>query len=193
MSDDRNRRLLLELETERLRLVTRRHFLGGCATGLGAIFLGVAAHAQQAQQGRAKGTTATGAKSALSFDRDPATPLAPLPPQFAAKAKRVIYLHMAGAPSQLELFDHKPDLVRLDGQDCPPSFLEGKRFAFIAGVPKMLGPTWPFHQAGKSGAWLSDRLPHIERHVDDICFIKSMRTEQFNHAPAQMLLQTGSA
>src|SRR5438477_160306 len=82
-----------------------------------------------------------------------------LPPQFPAKAKRVIYLHMAGAPSQLELFDYKPDLRRLDGQDCPASFLEGKRFAFISGVPKMLGPQFPFHQTGKSGTWISDRLP----------------------------------
>ena len=193
MSDDRNRQLLRELETERLRLVTRRHFLGGCATGLGAIFLGAAARAQQAAQGHGTARTATGAESVLSFERDPSTPLSPLPPQFAARAKRVIYLHMAGAPSHLELFDHKPDLVRLDGQDCPQSFLEGKRFAFLAGVPKMLGPTWPFHQAGQSGAWLSDRLPHIERHADDICFIKSMRTDQFNHAPAQLLLHTGSA
>jgi hypothetical protein len=128
----------------------------------------------------------------LSFDRPPAEPLAPLPPQYPARAKRVIYLHMAGAPCQLELFDHKPELTRLNGQDCPPSFLEGKRFAFISGVPKMLGPQFPFHQAGKSGAWISDRMPYFERHIDEVCFIKSMRTDEFNHAPAQLLLHTGS-
>jgi hypothetical protein len=99
---------------------------------------------------------------------------------------------MAGAPSQLELFDYKPDLHRLDGQDCPASFLEGKRFAFISGVPKMLGGQFPFHQAGRSGTWISDRLPHFERHIDDVCFIRSMRTDQFNHAPAQLLVHTGA-
>jgi hypothetical protein len=99
---------------------------------------------------------------------------------------------MAGAPSQLELFDYKPDLVRLDGQLCPASFLEGKRFAFISGVPKMLGPQFPFHQAGKNGTWMSDRLPLLERHIDDLCVIRSMTTDQFNHAPAQLLLHTGS-
>ena len=99
---------------------------------------------------------------------------------------------MAGAPSQLELFEHKPELKRFDGQDCPASFLAGKRFAFISGVPKLLGSQYPFHQAGQSGQWISDRLPHIEKQVDDICFIKSMRTDQFNHAPAQLLVQTGN-
>jgi hypothetical protein len=106
--------------------------------------------------------------------------------------RRVIYLHMAGAPSQLELFEHKPELKRFDGQDCPASFLAGKRFAFISGVPKLLGSQYPFHQAGQSGQWISDRLPHIEKQVDDMCFIKSMRTDQFNHAPAQLLVQTGN-
>jgi hypothetical protein len=99
---------------------------------------------------------------------------------------------MAGAPSQLELFDYKPELKRLDGQDCPASFLAGKRFAFISGVPKLLGSQYPFKQAGKSGQWISDRLPYIAEHADEICFIKSMRTDQFNHAPAQLLVHTGN-
>ncbi len=171
-------RLLHEHEHARLGALTRRHFLRTCTTGLGAAWLGSLA-AQAAPQ-------------KLSFARAAAEPLAPLPPQFPAKAKRVIYLHMAGAPSQLELFDHKPDLSRLDGQDCPASFLEGKRFAFISGVPKMLGPQFPFHQAGKCGTWMSDRMPFLERHIDDMCVIKSMRTDEFNHAPAQLLLHTGS-
>jgi hypothetical protein len=98
---------------------------------------------------------------------------------------------MAGAPSQLELFDYKPTLKELNGQDCPQSFLEGKRFAFLQGVPKMLGPQFPFEQVGQSGQWLSDRLPYFKEVVDDVCFIKSMKTDQFNHAPAQLVLHTG--
>gem|GEM_PF-2299184 len=158
---------------------TRRHFLRNCTTGLGAMFLGTLAQRLSAADG-------------LDFTRAAGSPLASLPPEFAARAKRVIFLHMAGAPSQLELFDYKPELQKLNGQDCPQSFLEGKRFAFITGVPKMLGTQYPFHQSGRSGAWISDRLPHLERHLDDICFIKSMHTDQFNHAPAQLLFQTGS-
>ncbi|HEY5083215.1 MAG TPA: DUF1501 domain-containing protein, partial [Rhizomicrobium sp.] len=129
--------------------------------------------------------------AALSFARDPSTPLSVLPPQFAPKVKRVIYLHMGGSPSQLELFDHKPVLTRFNGHDCPEAFLKGKRFAFITGVPKLLGAQFPFHQAGKSGTWISDRLPHLERAIDELCIIKSMKTDQFNHAPAQLLVHTG--
>ena len=171
--------ILRELNQARYAAQTRRHFLRDCSTGLGAMFLGTLGS-------RLFGTPR------LDFSRDGASPLAALPPQFAAKARRVIYLHMAGAPSQLELFDYKPDLQRLDGQDCPASFLEGKRFAFISGVPKMLGPQFPFHQTGRNGQWISDRLPHFERHIDDVCFIRSMRTDQFNHAPAQLLVHTGA-
>ena len=82
--------------------------------------------------------------------------------------------------------------MRLDGQDCPSSLLAGKRFAFITGVPKLMGPQYPFHQTGQSGQWISDRLPHLEKHLDELCFIKSMKTDQFNHAPAQLLVQTGN-
>lgn len=124
---------------------------------------------------------------------DGQNPLSPVPPPLPAKVKRVIYLHMVGAPSQLELFDHKPDLKRLDGKDCPQSFLEGKRFAFIQGTPKMLGPQFPFAQHGESGAWVSDRMPHFSKHVDDVCFIKTMQTDQFNHGPAQLMVHTGQA
>jgi hypothetical protein len=100
---------------------------------------------------------------------------------------------MEGAPSQLELFDYKPVLEQLNGKDCPPEFLKGQRFAFLQGVPKMLGPVYPFHQAGESGQWISDRLPYFEQAIDRVCFIKSMSTDQFNHAPAQLLLHTGYA
>lgn len=170
-----------------LQARTRRHFLRSLGGGLGALFLGTMATKF------APSTYAAGAETAaLDFSRDASTPLSPLPPQFAAKVRRVIYLHMAGAPSQLELFEHKPELKRFDGQDCPASFLAGKRFAFISGVPKLLGSQYPFHQAGDSGQWISDRLPYMEKEVDDLCFIRSMRTDQFNHAPAQLLVHTGN-
>src|SRR5882762_10130286 len=107
-----------------------------------------------------------------------------------AKAKRVIYIHLAGAPSHLETFDYKPELAKLDGKPCTDSFLKSKRFAFIKGVPNMLGPQCQFAQHGQSGAWASDHLLNLARSADDIYFIKIMCTEQFNHAPAQLILQT---
>lgn len=174
-----------EIQLARIEAQTRRHFLSGCATGLGAMFMATLAPGLRAAE-------STGARR-LNFTRDASSPLSILPPQFAAKARRVIYIHMNGAPSQLELFDYKPELVKFDGKDCPAHLLAGKRFAFISGVPKLLGSQFPFHRAGQSGAWISDRLPHIEKHIDDICFIKSMRTDQFNHVPAQLTVHTGNA
>ncbi len=162
-----------QLHLDRALHSTRRHFLRNCSIGLGSLWL--------ATQGRG---------SVLA--KDPANPLLPDLSHFAPKAKRVIYLHMAGSPSQLELFDHKPELAKLDGKDCPKEFLEGKQFAFIQGVPKMLGSQFPFHRAGGSGQWISDRLPHFEQVIDEACFIKSMWTDQFNHGPAQLLMHTGS-
>ncbi|TWU50948.1 hypothetical protein Poly51_42410 [Rubripirellula tenax] len=148
---------------------TRRHFIKDCSLGLAGMWMG----SQETRPIIASESPHRGV-------------------HFPARAKRVIFLHMAGAPSQLELFDYKPDLQSLDGQDCPASFLEGKRFAFIQGVPKMLGPQFPFKQCGQSGAWVSDRLPEFQSVADKVCFIKSMQTTQFNHAPAQLLLHTGS-
>src|SRR5690606_16205526 len=101
---------------------------------------------------------------------DPVNPLSPRPPMFPGKARAVIYIHMAGAPSQLERFSYKPELAKLNGLDCPPSLLEGKKFAFIRGVPKMLGPQARFRQHGQSGLWLSDNLPHLSTVIDDIAF-----------------------
>ncbi len=164
---------------DRLQHITRRHFFRQCSTGLGGMWLAA--------------NGASFAKSPLDISRSADAPLGPLPPQFPGKAKRVIFMHMAGAPSQHELFDYKPELEKLDGKDCPQEYLEGKRFAFISGVPKMLGPQFPFHKAGESGQWISDRLPHFEKVIDDVCFVKSMTTDQFNHAPAQLLFQTGQA
>lgn len=181
-----------ELCQRQLLARTRRHFLTDGSLSLGAMFLGTMAGESTMSIARA-GTPAAGGEPRLDFSRDSTQPLAPLPPQFPAKARRIIYLHMAGAPSQLELFEHKPVLAQFNGQDCPVSLLKGKKFAFISGVPKLLGSQYPFHQGGQSGSWISDRLPHFERQIDDVCFIHSMRTDQFNHAPAQLLVQTGNA
>lgn len=164
-----------------LQLATRRLFLRQCAFGLGALALGTLPG----------GCGQRGGGAPVAFN--PANPLAPRPPHFPGKARSVIYLHMAGAPSQLELFDYKPALAKLDGQDCPQSFLQGKRFAFIRGVPKMLGPQATFRQHGQSGAWISDHLPHLSTVADDLAFLKAVHTDQFNHAPAQLLMHTGSA
>lgn len=160
-------------------LATRRHFLHQCASGLGMLTLG-------SLLGCA-GNNKPGMPGAS------ANPLLPRQPHFPGKAKRVIYLHMAGSPSQLELFDYKPELVKWNGKDCPAELVAGKTFAFIRGVPKMLGPQGQFAQHGQSGAWVSDYLPYFQNVVDEVCFLKAMHTDQFNHAPAQLLLHTGSA
>ena len=174
--------LFRKAQSEYLLHCTRRHFLKESAMGLGALAFG-------SLFGNCQSPEVSGVNSVF----DSAHPLAPRPPMFPGKARAVIYLHMAGAPSQLELFDYKPELQKLDGQDCPPSLLEGKRFAFIKGVPKMMGPQATFRQFGQSGTWLSDYLPHLSTIVDDVALIKSVTTDQFNHAPAQLLMHTGGA
>jgi hypothetical protein len=118
-------------------------------------------------------------------------PLAPKHPLLAAKAKRVIYLHMSGAPPHLDIFDYKPELVKRDGQDCPDSVLKGRRFAFTTGVPKLMGTPRTFKQYGKAGMWMSDACPNFHGIADDITTVRSMYTDQFNHAPAELLLFTG--
>src|SRR5215510_10205031 len=130
--------------------------------------------------------------SGLGVGAQSANPLAPKPPMFAPKATRVIYLHMAGSPSQLELFEHKPELDKLHLKDCPPSFLEGKRFAFIKGVPKILAGQFRFQRQGQSGQWISELLPHFSRVIDKTCVIRTVHTDQFNHAPAQLFIHTGT-
>ena len=152
---------------------SRRHFLQKCISGMGALTLG-----SFLNQNQIFGNTLGESIDSL--------------PHFRPRAKHVIYLHMAGAPSQLELFDYKPLLEKLNGEDCPESLLEGKRFAFIRGIPKMLGPQSTFKQHGASGAWVSDYLPQFSKVADEVCFIKSMYTNEFNHAPAQFYMQTGS-
>jgi hypothetical protein len=119
-------------------------------------------------------------------------PLAPKNPHFKAKAKNVIFLFMAGGPSHMELFDHKPELVKWDGQLPPKELLEGYRSAFINPESKLLGPKFKFAKHGQSGAELSELLPHLAEIVDDIAIVKSMATDAFNHAPGQIMMNTGS-
>src|SRR5262249_41421842 len=121
-----------------------------------------------------------------------ADPLAPKKPHFAARAKQVIYLHMAGAPSTLDLFDHKPKLNDLNGKLCPDSYIRGQQFAFIKGKPKLLGSPHKFAKHGKSGQVMSNILPHLAGVADELCIVRSMHTDQFNHAPAQLFVHTGS-
>ncbi len=158
------------------QLVTRRHFLRNCQMGLGGMALA--------------SLSADGASAAPTGKV--VNPLAARQPHFQPKAKNVIFLHMAGSPPHLDLLDYKPELVKRNDQLCPDEFIEGKRFAFTSGVPKLLGSPHKFAQYGKSGAWVSDALPHIAGVVDDIAIVHSMNTEQFNHAPAQLMLYTGS-
>ncbi len=156
--------------------VTRRHFLQNCSTGIGA----AAFAALLAKDARA---------SAISNFENP---LAPRVSHFAPQANRVIVLHMAGSPPHLDLLDYKPELVDCDGQPCPQSFLKGKQFAFTSGTPTLMGTPRTFAQHGESGAWMSDALTHLPKVADELCIVKSVYTDQFNHAPAQLLLYTGS-
>ena len=160
---------------ESLQRQTRRYFLQSAPLGLGAMALG------SLLGGRAH-----------AAPQSTENPLAPREPHFAPKAKRVVYLHMAGGPSQLELFDYKPELRKYDGQECPQHLLEGKRFAFIKGVPQLLGGKYEFEQRGECGAWMSELLPHTGKLADKMTIIRSMTSDQFNHAPAQLLMHTGN-
>jgi hypothetical protein len=167
---------------EQARAITRRTFFRQAGLSLGAIAFGSLLE----RDGLASPATgAAGAKAAPG-------PFSPRKPHFAPKAKSIIYLHMSGAPPTLDLFDYKPKLVELNMQPCPESLLKGQRFAFIKGVPKMLGTPFKFHQHGKSGMWVTETLPQIAEIVDEIALIRSMTTDQFNHAPAELFLYTGS-
>ena len=184
---NKNERLFTEAQNEALDYITRRHFLQQCGMSLGGMALGSLVGGCF---GSPKAPLSTASNELFI---DPINPLSPRLPHFAGRAKSVIYIHAAGAPSQLELFDYKPELLKMDGQNCPQSFLEGKRFAFIRGVPKMLAPQAPFKQHGQSGAWISDFMPHLQSIADEITFLKGVHTDQFNHAPAQLLMHSGSA
>ncbi|MEX2120341.1 MAG: DUF1501 domain-containing protein [Pirellulales bacterium] len=157
---------------------TRRQFFSQCGVSLGSVAL-----ASLVAQERAAAAV-QGADTA---------PLSPRPPHFAAKAQRVIYLFMAGGPSHLELFDYKPKLQELDGQVVPPSYVENKRFAFIKNDARLLGTRRKFARHGQSGAELSELLPGLASIADDVCILKAMATDVFNHGPAKLFVNTGSA
>lgn len=175
---ERNRRL-----REHPLLVTRRHFFRDCGVGLGKIALSTLLADTLGSQVLAAPPTAQAMPN----------PLAPKAPHFAPKAKHVIHLFMAGAPSQLDLFDFKPDLLKYEGQPLPASMTKGQRLAFIRSDAACLGPRFKFAKYGQSGAELSEMLPHLAEIVDDICIIKSVKTDQFNHAPAQIFFNSGFA
>src|SRR5713101_6231321 len=147
--------------------IARRWFLQQCGVGLGAMALGQLLNASE-------------------------NPLAPKKPHFAPKAKNVIFLFMAGAPSHLELFDYKPQLAKFDGTLPPADLLKGYRAAFINPNSKLLGPKFKFAKYGQSGAELSELIPHFAKIVDDVAIVKSMVTDAFNHAPGQLLMNTGT-
>src|SRR5579859_2643935 len=161
----------MDNEDRLLQFVTRRHFFSRCGVGLGKIAL-----ASLLTDGKIFGQAKPG--------------------HFPAKAKSVIYLFMAGAPSQFELYDYKPMLQKYNNQPVPDSLLAGKRFAFMdtftKDKPKLLGTQRTFKQYGQGGAWVSDLLPNIAGIVDDITFLKGVSTENFNHGPAKCFINTGS-
>jgi len=162
-----------------LRHSTRRQFFSRCALGLGSIALGSLLNGQRA------------------FGAEPkhlANPMAPKQPPLAPRAKNIIYLFMAGGPSQLELFDYKPKLIELNGQPIPESYIEGKRFAFMGSShgTKLLGTRRQFERHGQSGMWVSNLFPHTATIVDDVSFVMSCATNLFNHAPAKLFMNTGS-
>ena len=156
-----------------LQVLTRRELFQRAGTGIGAIALSSLLNRDLAAQPA------------------PTNPLASRTPHFAPRAKNVIYLHMVGAPSPLALFDYKPVLQRHDGQPVPRHLIEGQRFAFLRGHPNLLGTRFRFQRYGKSGLELSELLPHLASVADDIAVVKTLHTEEFNHGPAQLFMQTG--
>lgn len=171
----------MDLQNQLDQLQTRRHFFENCAVGVGKVAL-----ASMLLGNRANASTPTAVN-----------PLAPRPPHHRPKIKNIIYLFMAGGPSQLELFDYKPELQRLNGEPIPQSYLEGRRFAFMNSfareVPKLLGARRRFRRHGESGAYVSELLPHTASIVDELAIVTTMKTEVFNHGPAKLYMNSGTA
>src|SRR5438876_6378385 len=167
-----------DLRAERAKFITRRWFFRECGVGLGGIAL----------------TSLLGADKAFGAAKMPKAinPLAPRQPHFNPKAKGVIYLFMGGAPSQLDLFDYKPALAKYNGKPIPPEIVMGQKYAFIKPDAALFATEFKFSHHGKCGAELSEALPHLAEVVDDIAIVKSMTTDAFNHAPGQVLMQTGA-
>jgi hypothetical protein len=165
-------------------LIARRHFFEQCRVGIGAMALGsllASDRVYAAPRNVTEGVPNTGND-----------PLAARPPHFAPRAKNVIFLFMAGGPSQLELFEPKPKLQELDGQVIPESFVANKRFAFIKGDAKLQGTKRKFSKHGQSGQVISECLPHLASVADDICTLRAVKTDVFNHGPAKFFMNTGS-
>ncbi len=162
------------------RIQTRRGFFRDCAGGVGSIAL----WHLLAREGWAGSTGKAGPN---------ANPLAVKPPHFPGKAKNVIFLYMDGGPSQIDLFDPKPEMKKWEGQALPPSMTKDLKLAFIKPTAKVWASPRPFRRCGQSGIEFSDWMPHLANHADDMCMIRSMYTEQFNHHPAQLMLQSGTA
>lgn len=156
-----------------MQTLTRRELLQRLGTGVGSIALAALLHRDAQGQPQA------------------VNPLQARQPHFAPRATSVIYLHMVGAPSQLDLFDYKPELQARDGELVPEHLIEGQRFAFLRGHPRLMGTRFQFRRCGQSGVELSELLPHLGDVADEIAFIKTLHTEEFNHAPAQLFMQTG--
>ncbi len=165
--------------TQPYRDVTRRHFFRDCGIGLGKLALA--------------GLLTDAFRSSASATPAADHPLAAREPHFPGRAKRVIHLFMAGGPSQLEMFDNKPELKRLEGNPLPPSVIGGQRYAFIRPDAAVLGPQYSFARHGESGAELSEMVPHLAKVADRICLLRSVHTDQFNHAPAQIFFNSGFA
>jgi hypothetical protein len=166
--------LLHALAAERARHLSRRWFFRDCTLGLGSIAL------------------ASLLDAPARADAAPSDPLAPRRPHHAPRAKAVIYLFMAGAPSQLELFDYKPTLAKYNGRPVPKDILGGQTYAFIKPDSAIYAPEFKFARHGASGAWVSEALPHLATVADDLTIIRSMNTDAFNHAPGQIFMNTGS-
>jgi hypothetical protein len=163
-----------EFHAARARLLSRRWFFGDCGVGLAGIAAG-----------------ALGARDAAAGVAAPG-PLAVKPPHHAPRAKRVVYLFQAGAPSHLELFDWKPELAKHDGKLPPAELLAGYRAAFINPNSALLGPKYKFRPYGRAGIEMGELVPSIGGIADDICLVRSLQTDAVNHAPAQILMNTGS-
>jgi len=186
-------KMLPHHDQRQLHQKTRRHFFQDCGIGVGKIALAslLAEGIASADERNPTAPTAT-APTATAPTATELNPFAPKPPHFPAKAKRVIYLFMAGAPSQLELFDYKPKLAELEGKPIPPSVIKGQRYAFIQPDAAVMGPRFSFAKHGESGAEISEVMPNLAKVVDDIAIVRSVHTDLFNHSPAQLFVNTGS-
>ena len=176
--DNVRRDLGQQIASTALQNLTRRHFLGRMGTGVGAMALAALA----SDENLAHALSGASGIDGLDFQR----------PHHSPRAKRIIYVHLAGSPPQHDLFDPKPKLADWSGKKCPEHLLDPDNFAFIKGHPEVLPSPYSFAKHGESGMEFSELLPHLGRHADRMTMVRTLHTDQFNHAPAQLLLYTGS-